>query len=294
MFPLKRLLPGMILLIYAVVPSARAQLSLDDPSVVFAENFESQTPRGWDDGDGNPAPDNVLVRIPSPTGKLTQAMRLRVPAGKRGGADLVKVLPQGYDRLYARWYVQYEPGFDFKAPNHGGGLHAGARSFLGRSDFRPRGDDWFSAWIEHETTTGRSYAYVYYRGMYQDCADPEGKCWGDQFPAIGTGAFEGKPQHRTVTEPPKLETGRWYCLEMMMDAGTPVHSGDRADGILTFWVDGVEIGPWTDLWLRSTPELKINTLWINLFHHDGTHSEAGILVDDIVVATNRIGAMARP
>jgi hypothetical protein len=74
----------------------------------------------------------------------------------------------------------------------------------------------------------------------------------------------------------------------MIDAGTPVSSQAQADGVQTFWVDGVQYGPWTNLWHRTTANLKINIFWLQLFHH-GSHSVAGIMLDDVVVSTTRIG-----
>ena len=62
----------------------------------------------------------------------------------------------------------------------------------------------------------------------------------------------------------------------------------QADGELNFWIDGVEYGPWTNLWMRTTPELEITILWLSLFHH-AEHSVEGIMFDDVVVSTTRIG-----
>jgi hypothetical protein len=45
--------------------------------------------------------------------------------------------------------------------------------------------------------------------------------------------------------------------------------------------------------MRTTPDLKITTLWINLWHH-GDHSVEGILVDEVVVSTKRIGSVSVP
>lgn len=123
-----------------------------------------------------------------------------------------------------------------------------------------------------------------------DCADPNGSCWGDFLPCM---ADEGnnyctKQEHRETELPPSLETGEWYCVETMIDAGTPVSQAANADGVLNFWVNGIEIGPWNDLWFRTVPELKLNLLWINLFHH-GEHSVEGVMYDDVVVSTSRIG-----
>jgi hypothetical protein len=61
-----------------------------------------------------------------------------------------------------------------------------------------------------------------------------------------------------------------------------------ADGELDFWVDGLEIGPWTDLWLRTSANVQPSLLWLNLFHH-GEHSVAGVMVDRVVVSTTRVG-----
>lgn len=257
---------------------------------VFCSGFEEGDFDLWDDWDGNPAPFNTLVADPGPFNLPgNHVARFYVPAG-RGNADLTKVLPDGHDVLYARWYVKWEAGFDFTTAQHGSGLHAGDRALLGRSDYRPNGTDWYTAWIEPGVGNSRLNAYVYYPGMYMDCADPDGACWGDNFPCM---LDEGqnyctRAHHRETVTPPVMQAGRWYCLEMMLDGGTPTPGNAGASGVLNFWVDGLEIGPWDDLWLRSTDGLDIGILWLNLFFH-GAHGTAGMLVDDVVVSTSRIG-----
>ena len=224
-------------------------------------------------------------------------MRFRVPPG-RGGSDLVKVLPGEYDRLYARWYQSWEPGYDFSADNHGSGLFAGSRNYLGRSGIRPEGSDSMISTFEPLAGTddlaARPNLYTYYRGMYQDCTDPDGACWGDHLPCmVDDGYYCEKPEHRQPGLTPKLETGRWYCIEMMVDMGTPVQSDSLADGIQNFWIDGVEYGPWTGLWHRTTPSLKLSILWLSLFHH-GEHSVEGVMFDNLVVSESRIGCLGAP
>jgi hypothetical protein len=93
--------------------------------------------------------------------------------------------------------------------------------------------------------------------------------------------------------PPVLETGRWYCLEIMLDAGTPVQNDADADGVQNFWIDGVEFGPFEHLWHRTTPDLKISILWLSLFHH-GDHSVEGVYLDNVVVSEQRIGCLGEP
>ncbi len=261
-------------------------------SWVFCSSFEEGSKAIWDDYDGNPDETNQLLADPGPFGLAgNHVMRLYPPPG-RGGADLVKVLPSQHDRLYARWYMKWDPGYDFGAANHGSGLHAGERSLLGRSDFQPDGEDWFTAWLEPDPSIGRLYAYSYYRGMYQDCADPDGACWGDHFPCTTDEGqtFCEKPQHRETSLSAALEADRWYCVELMLDGGTPTASEAGANGQLNWWLDGVAAGPWTDLWLRSTAALKLSILWLNLFHH-GDHADAGVCFDHVVVASERIGCL---
>jgi hypothetical protein len=203
----------------------------------------------------------------------------------------VKVLPNTYDKIYARWYEYWEPGYNFDAPNHGSGLFAGDRNYLGQSDYRPSGSDFVQSWFEPDH--GRAYLYTYYRGMYMDCADPAGSCWGDHFPCfLDSGqnyCTDPAARPKPGKLPPILTTGKWYCIEQMIDLGTPTASATVANGILNFWIDGVEYGPWTGLWFRTTPALKLSILWLNLFHHDATHSVEGVYLDNVVVSTNPIG-----
>ncbi len=259
---------------------------------VFCSDFEEGNKDIWDDYDGNPDETNTLMSEPGPFGLAdNHVMRLRVPPG-RGGADLVKVLPDKYDALFTRWYIRYEPGFDFDAPNHGSGLHAGDRNWLGHSDTQPNGSDWFSAWIEHLPGSHIPNYYVYYAGMYQDCVDPNGSCWGDHFPCTfddGSGYCE-KPQHRETTMPAAYVTDKWYCVELMVDGGTATPTEAGANGSIAFFIDGAEQGPWSDLWLRSDPNLELEILWLNLFHHE-EHSVEGVMFDNVVVSTSRVGCL---
>lgn len=263
---------------------------------MFCTGFEEGNFNLWDDFDGNPAPSNTRIQNPGPCGTAgNDVARLWVPSG-RGAADLVKVLPSQHDKLYARWYQLWETGYDFSAQNHGSGLHAGDRSFLGQSGNRPSGSNWFTAWFEPLNATwsgndlrGIPYLYTYYPGMYQQCGSA-GNCFGDALPCMydeGSG-FCTKAAHRETVMPPRMVTNRWYCVEVLLDGGTPTPTATGASGVQNFWIDNQEFGPWTNLWHRTTSNLKVSILWLNTFFH-GTHSTAGVLYDDVVVSTTRIG-----
>jgi hypothetical protein len=285
-----RLLAAIIACALPGAAGAQSECGLTPASWVFCTGFEEGSFDQWDDWDGNPAPTNTIVADPGPFNRAgNHVARLFVPAGG-GNADLTKVLPGGDDILYARWYVKWEAGFDFTTPQHGSGLHAGDRALLGRSGYRPDGTDWFSAFIEPGYGTGRFNAYTYYPGMYMNCVDPDGSCWGDDLPCTQDEGqvYCTKPQHRESVTPPLMQSGHWYCIEMMLAGGAPTPGNNGAGGVLNYWIDGQEIGPWNDLWLRSTGDLHIGILWLNLFFH-GAHGPAGVLFDDVVVSSSPIG-----
>jgi len=270
--------------------------SVAPATTVFCMDFEDANPKGqFDDYDGNPDTENQVISDPGPgNDPANKVIRLRVPAGQSGGSDLLKVLPAGYDTLYARWYFKYETGFNFAARNHGGGLAAGDRNLVGRSGIRPDGSDYAGFFVQYQENTVLPYVYSYYRGMYQDCVDPAGSCWGDSLPCVyDTGqSYCTKPQHRPAVSLPVLKAGTWYCVEQMLYMGTPSTTGSSPNGRLTLWLDSQLLGDFQDLWIRTTANLKIQSLWLSLYHHDGTHSVEGELIDNIVVSTQRIGCGA--
>lgn len=272
-----------------------ADVSCDQPSPdwIFCEDFEDGNVLQWDQDDPK---QHGTLRIVADSGEAATSnhvLQLRLSPG-RGGVGLNKTFtPEQYDTLYARWYQQFEPGFDFKAPNHGHGFHAGDRWMRGRSGKRPQGDDYFTAQMEYLRAThhrpARFNIYSYYRGMTMDCRNPDGQCWGDHFPCMLEERYcKKRPDLKPKVLPPPLQAGRWYCVEMMVDAGDPVSQQALANGRMNFRVDGVSYGPWDNLWFRSDAAVKLNHFWLGLFHHQD-HSAAGILYDNIVVSRKPIG-----
>lgn len=256
-------------------------------TVVFETGFETGNFNEFDDYDGNPSPTNVLVSDPGPFNISGNTVaRLRAPLTAGSSADLVKVLPSSYDELYAEWYIKFEPGFDLTAENHGGGFHAGDRNYLGSSGNQPNGTDWFSIWVDYTTDTNKFRTYNYYPGMYQNCTGP-GTCFGDEIPctADGGSVFCTLPSDRPGELGPTIQTDQWYHIKIYVNAGTPTASEVGATGVFNMWVDGVELGPWTNKWFRSTADLKVNILFLQLYHHNADHSVEGILLDDIKVYT---------
>lgn len=265
----------------------KVQSQQNNPAVIFYTGFEEGNKDIWDDWDGNPDTENKIISDPGPFNDPgNHVIKLFVPPGQGGGSDLVKVLPSQHDSLYVQWYIKYEAGFNLNARNHGSGLWAGSRNHIGSSDNRPMGNDFASFQLEHCPDLHIFYIYSYSRGMYMDCRNPRGACWGDAFPCTADSGkvYCTKVQHRPPPMPPVVETGKWYRFDMFVYMGTPSSDGSVRDGVLAFWIDGVPYGRWTDLWLRTSSELKLANLWMSLYHHDGSHSVEGVLYDEIRIS----------
>ena len=247
---------------------ARNECANPPAGTVFCADFEGTNPKAaFDDYDGNLDTENPVIADTGPSNDgANKAVRFRAPAGQSGGADLVKVLSSGYDKLYARWYLKYETGFNFSAGNHGGGLAAGDRNFIGSSGNQPNGSDFAGSYLQYQNDTAQPFAYSYYRGMYQDCG-AQGSCWGDSLPCVYDtgGNYCTKSQDRPSAPLPNFQAGQWYCVEQMVDmelrppqlhlqtAG--LRFGWMASNMLIFRIYGI----------RTTASLKLQSLWLNLY-----------------------------
>ena len=84
-----------------------------------------------------------------------------------------------------------------------------------------------------------------------------------------------------------LHKNRWYCVEQHVRLNRP---GD-ADGVLQAWIDGKLVFEKKNIRYRDTPELKIESVWMNVYH-GGTRPAArdlSIFIDNVVVARKYIG-----
>ena len=253
------------------------------PDWLLCSGFEEGSLARWVDLDGNPASTNQLLADPGPHARAgNHVARLSPLPGADSGADLVAELPPTEGPIWARWYAYAEPGFDFTVGQRGAGFHGGARSLLGSAGSRPNGSDWYTVLFTTDNT-GQHILSSYYPGMTQDCAPPV-YCNGDRLPCVTCDLPADQPQRaRTLAI-----AGRWTCIEMMIDPGAPTPTAAAATGTMNAWVDGNELGPFTDRWFRSDAALLPTWLWLNLYFRD-EHSDAGMRIDDVLIATRRIG-----
>jgi hypothetical protein len=262
-----------------------------DEDVVFCTDFEEGDLEAWDDFDENPDDMNDVVPDDGPHGLAgNRVVRMRV-APSEMSTDLVKQLPGFYDALYARWWVKLEPGYDLDMSSAlWPGLHAGARELLGTSGALPNGADRFTVLTSHDLATHGLITKLDYRGMYQECADESEGCLRDELPCTRDEgeSFCTAPQHREVAPLTAIEKSRWYCVELFVDAGTAVTSAAEADGRISLWLDDESLFAYDDLWFRTSPDLKIDVLWMSQYTSNG-HGDEGVLYDDVIVSRNRIG-----
>ena len=277
-------------------PVAKAECASPPAGTIFCADFEEASDAArravWDDYDG--ALDVSFATDAGPSQDGTNHVARFLPTAGNS-ADLVKVFPTTYDKLYLRFYQYFDAGYDFAWGGHGGGLTAGDRSYLGLSGSRPNGDDRADFTLE-QTAAGLPHAYNYYRGMYQDCSNPVGSCFGDSFPCVyDSGAsYCTKPhhiKHPSVTWP-TATTGTWRCVEEMVDMGgtaTANLNGTDPNGRFQIWIDGVALGDYEDLWLRTVSTLKLQNLYMAWRVPVGGNGTVGQRFDNIVVSTQRIG-----
>ncbi len=263
--------------------------------VVFCTDFEEGDLETWNDWDQNPEDQNDVVPDDGPHGlDGNHVVRMRVAPGD-DGSDLVKQLPGFYDALYARWWVKLEPGYDLDVSSAlWPGLHAGGHDMLGTSNWLPSGSDRFTVVTSHDIATHQLTTKLDYRGMYQDCADPDGGCYRDELPCMRDDGESlcTKPHHREGTLDVAIEKSRWYCVELFVDAGTPVATDAEADGRIALWLDDELLFEFDDLWFRTTADLKLDVLWMNEYT-GGVHGDEGVLYDDVIVSRSRIGCLSR-
>jgi hypothetical protein len=97
---------------------------------------------------------------------------------------------------------------------------------------------------------------------------------------------------------PALELARWYCVEMYCKLNTPAAAGEakgKNNGVLRAWIDGQQAFEKTDIRFRDVPELKIELVWLDVYH-GGTNvppEDLHVYFDNMVIARSPIGPLRR-
>ncbi|MDX2342737.1 MAG: DNRLRE domain-containing protein, partial [Acidimicrobiia bacterium] len=209
------------------------------------------------------------------------ALKVTVPAGTNTGMGV------GYKfenqtgseptEIYFRYYVRIDQSWD---PTYGGkfpgisGTYGvagwGGRPSNGTNGWSARGG--YHPTIPVDNPLGDTVPvghYVYHAD--QDTIYGDNVLWQDGYLGF-------------------LEKDRWYSVEQHLVLNTPGVN----DGVLEAWIDGRKAYRQTDWRWRDTDSLKIEQIWLNVYHGgtDVPDQDISLYIDNVVISSSYIGPMA--
>lgn len=258
-----------------------------DPNVLFATSFESPDwQKEWSYAGGK-----VETVAADPETKFVpldgKACRAYLARGELTAMNLTyqfkKKLGTEPEEAYFRYYLRF--GDDWQQTVQGGKMPglSGTYGKAGWGGRKVNGKDGWSARGSFGLTLpeGNPLAGKQPLGWYCYHADMEGN-YGSGW--IWTQGYRGF-----------LDNNRWYCVEQHVKMNTPGKDGGPGtrDGMLRVWIDGRPAYEKTDLRFRDLDTLKIEQVWMNVYHGGTTPSprDQHLYVDNVVVAKNYIGPM---
>ena len=251
-----------------------------DPCVLLHETFEAGTfdKKRWPSISNKAGALSFSDDVPhASAGK--KSLLVTAKLGENTGGHLFRRFRPGVERMHARFYVKFAPDCDYI--HHFVHIVAENPPTLwptGGAGLCPAGDKKFSTGLEPAgkwkkfPPPGAWNFYTYWHKMKRA---GDGKYWGNSF---------------MPTEPVVPQRGRWYCMEMMVQANTV----GVDDGRQAFWVDGKKVGDFSQIEWRTTADLKINAFWLMSYITDRwtKHKINRVYFDDVVVATEYVGPIA--
>ena len=177
--------------------------------------------------------------------------------------------PDTYEALHLRYYVRFEPGFDFRLGGKLPGLMGGGSSQSRSGGNQPDGTNgWTLRFMWGRE--GRAVVYAYL---------PPGKyhqgTWGQSLAL-----------NRNFTE------GKWHCIEQFVQVNTV----GEEDGVLKVWFDGELALDLTDVTYRTVDNEngRVGGFYFSTFHGGNTadwgpHVDSYAQFDGFVLATERVG-----
>lgn len=254
-----------------------------DPAVLFATSFEDQDwirdwnrPTGGDVARVDAGEDNGFVPL------VGSAIRATLNKGENTALNLRYLFRRHHDEepeeAYFRYYLRL--GSDWK-PDIEGGKMPGFAGTYGRAGWGNRITDGTDGWSargsfsrafplrpgEKPLTALGSYVY------HAEVKSPFGVHWSW---SLGRGGL--------------VYNERWYCVEQHVKLNTP----GKHDGVLRAWIDGVLVSERTGISFRTVADLRIESLWMNVYHGGTAKSprDMSLYIDNVVIARRYIGPMS--
>lgn len=252
--------------------------------IVFYGGFEAEAPgttewtRNWGIASHNRLANATLVSGADAVAGA-KAIRVDYPKGGVGPTatglqfpidfSKIKGMQANYDSLYLRYYVYFEPGFDFVKGGKLPGLMGSNESWTRSGGNIPDGTNgWTLRFMWRTGGAAVVYAYLppgkYQRGV-----------WGTDIPL-----------HKNFT------TGKWICVEQFVKINTP----GKNDGELSVWLDNEKLLALTDISYRTVDNAagKIGGIYFSSFHGGNTPDWGPSVTsyarfDGFVAALHRVG-----
>jgi hypothetical protein len=250
------------------------------PGVLFYGGFAAQpwtAPWGCSWGP-SPADQAWTVEAERPCGGKGRVLRVRYPEGTIGGPKGGMQFMSPFERsglmpaehLFLRYYVRFDPDFDFVKGGKLPGLVGGQANTGGHI---PNGKDGFSVRLMWRPG-GRVVAYVYHPDQATQ--------WGDDL------KFQWKGKDC------RFVPGQWHCVETEVQLNVP----GRHDGFVRGWIDNQPVLDHQGLRFRDIPELKIDGFYFSTFFGGGDLSWAArkdehAEYDAFVISKERVGPAQR-
>lgn len=239
-----------------------------DRDVILSCDFEeAEWWRPWG-SKSQPANTSLLDGVAAFGGK-GKSLRVTVPKGTTTGANFHyrfrDRLGHEPEEAYFRYYLKLDP--DWKHAIDGGKL-PGFSATYGKAGWGGRkvngSDGWSARGLFRKPASDATEI-----GFYCYHADMKGK-YGDHF------VFK-----------PALQYDRWYCVETYCKLNTP----GKNDGILKAWIDTKPAFERTDLRFRDVDKLKLESIWINVYHGGTrpTPEDLHLYLDNVVISRKPIG-----
>ena len=252
-----------------------------DPRVLLHEDFESGAfdKSRWSEVSNKAEALSFTADVPADSaGK--KSLLVTAKLGQNTGGHLFRRFKPGVDRMYARFYVKFAEDCDYI--HHF--VHIVAENPpvpwpTGGAGLCPEGDKKFSTGLEPCGANAKYAppgAWNFYTYWWKMKRSGDGKYWGNSF----------------MPTPPVIPArGRWYAMEMMVQANTV----GQADGRQAFWIDGQKVGDFGGIEWRTTADLKVNAFWLMSYVTDRwtKNPTNRVWFDDVVVATEYIGPLAK-
>ena len=256
------------------------------PNVVFFTDFESTN---WQDewtshGGTNSSPTTVDSDPARQFAPLQgKALRVNLAEGTHTGLNTVykfqEEIGQEPEAIYFRYYLRL--GDDWNQTVMGGKMPgiSGTYNVAGWGGRRSDGTNGWSARGQYILTmpSDNPLAGTTPMGNYVYHADMGGN-YGDTW--LWQRNYRGY-----------IVKNQWYAVEQYVKLNTP----GAHDGILRTWIDGQLAFDKTDIRFRDVDTLKIEQIWMNVYHGGRSASpyDQHLFIDNVVVARRYIGPMGQ-